>query len=96
MSLHRTAAKRDGNEGAIVAALREAGATVEMLSVTNAPDLLVGFRGINYLIEVKMPKKKLKRGQHDWFWAWRGQCAIAWSVDDALRIIGAIGEREDI
>jgi hypothetical protein len=71
MSLHRRAARRDSNEAAIVAALVEAGASVTRLkgdSETMAsvfegpmrlhggePDLLVGYQGRTYHLEVKLP-----------------------------------------
>lgn len=54
MSLHRRAARRDSNEAEIVAALLAAGASVTYLSgVDGLPDLLAGFQGRTYLLEVK-------------------------------------------
>lgn len=46
---------RDGNEPGIVLALRAVGASVSRLNETGAPDLLVGFRGRTFLLEVKRP-----------------------------------------
>ena len=89
-SLTRLAARRDENEAAIVQALRKAGATVELLSATNIPDLIVGYRGQNYLLEVKTEKGKLKEGQKNWASHWRGQHAVVRTVDEALQVIGAI------
>lgn len=43
---------RDANEGAIVAALREAGAAVAIMAPP-MPDLLVEHRGVKLLLEVK-------------------------------------------
>lgn len=48
----RRAAHRDKSEPAIIKALRAVGATVEQLHVV---DLLVGFRGLNFVLEVKSP-----------------------------------------
>ena len=90
MSIHRTAVKRDGNEDDIVLCLEAAGATVTRISIKNVPDLLVGFRGRNYLLEVKMPKGKLSEGQQIFIDDWQGYVAIVRSIDDALRAIGAI------
>ena len=56
MSLHRRAARRDTNEAEIVAALRAAGASVLFLAIKGAGDLLVGYQGINLLLETKRPK----------------------------------------
>ncbi len=51
----RRAANVDRNQPEIVAALRAAGATVEYLHAVGGgcPDLLVGYRGANYVLEVK-------------------------------------------
>ena len=92
----RRALSRDANEKAIVAALLKAGATVERLHVPC--DLLVGYRGVNYLIECKLPKgprggtshSKLTGDQGKFIARWRGQFAVARCPEDALRIIGAI------
>lgn len=91
MSLRRTAAKRDLNEEAIVQALRKAGASVERLSGTpGLPDLLVGYRGANSLLEVKRPRGKYTPDQKRWAEGWRGAAVyMARSVDEALEFIGA-------
>lgn len=88
--------KRDGNHGEIVDALRKAGASVLDLAAVGggAPDLLVGYRGVNYLIEIKDPSQKgagLQQNQIDWIDAWRGaKPAVAWDVREALAIVGVI------
>lgn len=90
MSVRRRAAKRDRNEADIIQALVAVGATVAQVSEGGLPDLLVGFRGHNYLIEVKAERGKLTPEQFDFFERWRGHCDVARTVEDALRIIGAI------
>ena len=92
----RRAAKTDANQAEIVATLRMVGATVQPLHAVGGgvPDLLVGFRGQTYLIEVKDGRKppserKLTPEQERWHGNWRGQVAIAEWPEDALRIIGA-------
>ncbi len=56
MSYAHRAARRDQSEPAIVDALRAAGASVTVIGQGDGvPDLLVGFEGRNYLIEVKNP-----------------------------------------
>ena len=92
----RTAARTDGNQAAIVAALAAVGASVWVLGLPI--DLLVGFRGADYKLECKMlvgkrkprPKKHTDL-QHDFITTWRG--APTYTVtdaDSALRAIGAI------
>lgn len=65
----RHAARRDENEGEVVAALQAAGATVAKLSGDGIPDLLVEARGVLYLVEVKDKRigyvHTRPRGKHD-------------------------------
>jgi hypothetical protein len=95
----RRAAKRDANEADIVTALRAVGATVLQIDDTDAPDLLVGFRGVNYLLEVKRPAGKrggisadgqrLSDGQEQWHARWRGfRPAVVTTPEQALAAIG--------
>lgn len=49
----RFARQRDANEPAIVRALQAVGASVSKQNEKGAPDLLVGFRGETFLLEVK-------------------------------------------
>lgn len=53
--IHRRAARRDENEAEIVTALEAVGASVTRISEDGVPDLLVGFRGRTYLLEIKLP-----------------------------------------
>lgn len=92
----RRAAKTDFNQAAIVAGLRSIGASVQILAAVGngCPDLLVGYRGVNYTIEVKDGRKrrsetKLTPDQLRWHGDWRGQSGIAYTLDDALVLIGA-------
>jgi hypothetical protein len=65
MSNHRRAARRDANEPDIVKALVAAGASITYLGAPKGvPDLLVGYEGRSYLLEVKLPlgPKGGKRG----------------------------------
>ena len=90
----RRAAKVDANQAQIVDALRSAGATVQPLHAVGkgCPDLLVGHRGVNLLIEVKDGSKppsarKLTQDQVSWHDTWRGQVAVVETVDQALGLI---------
>jgi hypothetical protein len=51
----RRAPHRDKAERGIIDALEAVGASVEQLDGEDIPDLLVGFRGENHLLEVKSP-----------------------------------------
>ena len=94
----RRKAKTDRNQAEIVAALRKAGATVQPLHAVGqgCPDLLVGYRGVNWLIEVKdfaasATDRKLNPRQVEWHDGWKGQVARVETVGAALAVIGAIG-----
>jgi hypothetical protein len=93
----RRAAKVDANHGAIVDALRRAGATVQSLAGVGkgCPDLLVGHRGRNWLMEVKDPAKppsarELTPDQKVWTVTWGGQVAVVETIEDALAVVGLI------
>ena len=88
----RRAAKVDANQPAIVTALRKAGATVQQLKGVgdSCPDLLIGYRTRNFLLEIKQPGEQLRPGQRKWIDVWRGQACVAYSAEEALRIIGAV------
>lgn len=93
----RIAAKIDANQPEIVKALRQVGCTVQSLAATGkgCPDLLIGFRGINLLFEIKdglKPKsaRKLTPDQVIWHSEWNGKVYVVESVGRALEIINSI------
>lgn len=90
----RRAAKRDIAEPEIVRVLTQCGFSVYRLD--QPVDLLVGFRGRNYLVEVKTGRKgygkALNDNQREFNDGWRGakvvilhsaQCAMDWAVSVA-------------
>lgn len=93
----REFAKIDANQNEIVKALRKVGATVQSLSSIGhgCPDLLVGFRGVNYLFEVKDGTKspsriRLTDDEEKWAIRWAGRWDVVVSVYQALSAIGAM------
>ena len=91
----RRAARVDRTQAEIIAALRKVGASVQPLHTlgSGCPDLLVGYRHVNYLMEIKdgeLPpsKRRLTADESTWMQTWNGQYAVAGSVREALRIIG--------
>ena len=90
----RRAAHVDRNQKAVMDALRKAGITVEPLHMVGGgcPDLLCGLRGVNVLLEVKdgarfASERQLNKMQTEWHQHWNGQCAIAETSEDAIRIV---------
>lgn len=89
MSIHRKAARRDKNESDIIAGLaRLNGVTIRQISGAGVPDLLIGYRGQNFLLEVKTETGKLTPAQIDFFDTWNGQKAVVRTLEDAKRVIG--------
>jgi hypothetical protein len=88
----RTHGKVDANHTEIVQALRDIGASVQSLASlgNGCPDILVGWMGNNYLMEIKSPGGKLTPDESEWDRMWQGDNSIVYSIDDALTIIGAI------
>jgi hypothetical protein len=86
------AAKVDTNHNEIVGALRDVGATVTSMAAVGMgyPDLSVGFRGTNYLLEIKGPKGELNDYQRAFHGMWKGRISVVRTADEALRAIGAI------
>lgn len=92
------AAKIDRNQPEIVQALRKLGATVQSLAGVGegVPDLLCGYRGQTYLLEIKdglrpPSDRQLTPQQIEWHVEWRGgPCVVVNSVDEALAAIGVI------
>ena len=78
----------DLNQQEIVDLARQLGASV--CSLTNigygCPDLLVGHRGNNYLIEIKNGSK-LTPAQEKWQHIWQGNSAIINNVDELLKVL---------
>jgi hypothetical protein len=92
MSLRRVNPKRDRNEKPVVAALNQAGVVTYRLSSADLPDLLCGYRGRYFLVEVKSAKGRLEPGQvafHATQTALGLPCYVVRSVDEALGLLGA-------
>ena len=91
----RTRGRIDRNQSQIVSILRELGCTVTSLSDTGGgtPDLLVGHRGVTYLIEVKQRKGKLSPHQQRWHAAWRGAPVLV--IHCAEQILDLFGPEVD-
>lgn len=83
-------ARVDKNQSEIVQALRQIGCTVILLHTVGSgvPDLLVGFRGVTYLIEVKQAKGKTNLLQEQWYLHWNGRPPnVVRSIDEAIAAV---------
>jgi hypothetical protein len=86
----RRAARVDANQDQIVSALRGAGAYVWIIGLP--VDLLVGYKGYTFLVEIKTDsKKRLTKLQADFFENWTG--SILARIDcpeSALRMLKVV------
>ena len=84
-----TASRVDSNQPEIVATLRGMGCSVQHLHAVGkgCPDLLVGLRGVNLLVEVKIETGHLNDIQGAWHTSWRGQVAVIHNSDEAAALI---------
>ena len=90
----RRAGKVDGNQAEVVRKLRDCAVKVEVLSDVGkgVPDLLLGFRGINLLVELKDGSKppsarSLTADQKAWHESWPGQVDVAEDFESAWAIV---------
>jgi hypothetical protein len=84
--------KVDGNQSEIVSALRDLGASVAILADLGCgiPDLLVGWRDHNLLLEVKNPDGRGNRttpAEISWTESWKGQIGVVNNVEEALSVL---------
>jgi hypothetical protein len=85
------ARKIDQNQTEIVEALRQVGATVQILSAVGqgCPDICAGIFHRNYFMEIKNPDQPksaqaLTAEEAIWHNEWKGQVAIVRSPEEAI------------
>ena len=88
------AARVDSNQSEVTKALRKIGASVQLLHSVGkgCPDMLVGYKGGNYLLEIKDGEKKesarkLTAEQTIWHFDWKAQEAVDKSPQEAIDTI---------
>ena len=90
----RRAAKVDVNQPELVEQIRALGWTVQHLHTLGkvCPDIMVGAIGKNYLFEIKNPEYdgKLTADELEWHDMWRGQVAIAETLEDILEVVNEL------
>ena len=86
--------RTDANQQKVIDALHDLGASVTSLADIGqgCPDLLVGWRELNFLLEVKdgnkpPSKRKLTPAESEWHDAWRGQVHIVYSGVEAVEYV---------
>jgi hypothetical protein len=85
--------KVDENQPYIVERLRKIGATVlHIHTIKNAADILVGYRGRNFLFEIKATEKdNLTKGEEEFQRNWVGQVSTITCIEQAIEIMSSKG-----
>lgn len=91
----RRKARIDTNQPEIVSAFRKAGCSVAITSAVGKgfPDIVVGYAGENFLVEIKDGEKpasaqKLTPDEAEWHTNWRGSVFVVRSVSEAFALLG--------
>jgi len=81
--------RTDANQTQIVSVLRYAGVSVISLASVGGgcPDILCGYRGVNYLLEIK-DEGKLQENQKEFARKWNGTTHVIHNSVEALQIMG--------
>lgn len=90
MTQRRAAYRTDANQAAIVDALRKIGASVAITASLGDgfPDLVVGYRGVNTLAEVKAsPRSTLTPDERTFYETWQGSMVYLYSPEQAVELI---------
>ena len=86
MVMPKYGASVDLNQQEIIDALRQIGC--EVVAIRTPVDLLIGYRGHNFLIEVKRPGQKPRtQTQRDFLKNWKGQVRICSSPEEAIVLV---------
>ena len=84
----RYAAKVDANQSPIVKGLKDIFGPDAVFDCSRVgqgfPDIMVGVRGVNILMEIKTDKGKLTPDQVYFHKEWDGQVAVVTSLQDAI------------
>lgn len=90
----RARGRVDSNQAALVKELRQMGLSVAVTSSLGHgfPDIICGFLGVNYMLEVKNPDKppsaRVLTGDEQQFADnWKGQIATVMTLADCLKVI---------
>ena len=89
MSARSKVKRKDSTHKPIVEAVEKIGATVLDLSGIGGgcPDILVGYRGKNFLFELKSPGNQPKKNQEKWALAWKGDTYVAVNPDYVIEVL---------
>ncbi len=84
----------DENQKQIVKQLRAFGASVHSLAMVgnSFPDIICGYKGKNFLFEIKTDTGKLSPGQVEFQQNWNGQVCTIYCAEHAIKVMQFYGE----
>lgn len=83
------AKRTDSNQAEIVRMLRDFGASVTDLHEVGhgCPDIIVGYGGVTYPMEIKSAGGQLTEDEYNWQQNWRGNYHIIHNIEEALQVL---------
>jgi len=88
------AARTDGNHAKLIKQMRQIGMSVHSTHAVHDgfPDVVCGYKGINYLFEIKDPlqppsKRKLTPDEIKFHDNWKGSSHVIETIEDVITII---------
>ena len=93
----RRAGRVDSNHRLVVAAFRLWGCSVVSLANmgSGVPDIIVGYRGFNHLVEIKTRTGRLTADQVAFHAAWEGNVLVVRGADEADELVEEWGLSDD-
>lgn len=90
--MSRSTKKVDTIQGESIKILRQWGFSVQPIHTigNGCPDLLVGYSGINYLLELKSEGGELNENEYTWHLCWNGQAVVIEGMDGLYEWIAEI------
>ena len=90
----RYAAKVDANQNPIVKGLKSIFGPDVVFDLSavgrGCPDIMIGIRGVNILMEIKTDKGKLTTDQQIFHRTWDGQAHVVRTLEEAIAVINRL------
>lgn len=90
MVMPRYSAKRDDNEIELASTYLKLGCSVDRISEKGIPDLLIGFKGLTSLAEVKTKNGKPTKAQKQFRESFKGHHKEVRTIDDVLQHVNEL------
>lgn len=96
MGMPKYSAKRDENEAELIQVYKQMGCSVHQLNEKGIPDLLIGYRGLTDLAEVKIKSGVLTPEQQVFKTEFNGTYRIVRTVQDVIKHVNQLIHQAEI